>query len=109
MAFGSGPFSFRGVKLDQDAMVITSGAVIEPQALNELLPEWGKNPPPVCVPVTHDEIWWLRDHERGTKLPVTPPQMHNQGNFIVSLGNVCRWLATKAEQEVATKAEQRNR
>jgi electron-transferring-flavoprotein dehydrogenase len=76
---------------------ILSGAVIEPQPLNELLPEWGKNPPPICVPVTQDEFWWLRDHERATKLPVTPPQMHNHGNFIVSLGALCAWLAPQAE------------
>ncbi len=75
---------------------ILSGAVIEPQALNELLPEWGKNPPPICVPVTHDEFWWLRDHARSMKLP-TPPQMHNHGNFIVSLGALCAWLAPQAE------------
>ena len=76
---------------------ILSGAVIEPQPLNELLPEWGKNPPPICVPVTRDEFWWLRDHARATKLPVTPPQMHNRGNFIVSLGALCAWLAPQAE------------
>ena len=76
---------------------ILSGAVIEPQPLNELLPEWGKNPPPICVPVTQDEFWWLRDHARATKSPVTPPQMHNHGNFIVSLGALCAWLAPQAE------------
>ncbi|MEP6939497.1 MAG: electron transfer flavoprotein-ubiquinone oxidoreductase [Rudaea sp.] len=76
---------------------ILSGAVIEPQALNELLPEWGKNPPPVCVPVVADEFWWLHDHARATKLPLTPPQMHNHGNFIVSLGALCAWLAPQAE------------
>ncbi len=75
---------------------ILSGAVIEPQALNELLPEWGKNPPPVCVPVTKDEFWWLRDKTRAMKLPA-PPQMHNHGNFIVSLGALCAWLAPQAE------------
>jgi len=76
---------------------ILSGAVIEPQALNELLPEWGKNPPPICVPVVEDEFWWLRDHARAIKLPLTPPQMHNHGNFIVSLGALCAWLAPQAE------------
>ena len=75
---------------------ILSGAVIEPQPLNELLPEWGKNPPPVCVPVTKDEFWWLRDAQRATQLPA-PPQMHNHGNFIVSLGALCAWLAPQAE------------
>jgi len=76
---------------------ILSGAVIEPQALNELLPEWGKNPPPICVPVTKDEFWFLRNHERAIKSPLTPPQMHNHGNFIVSLGAMCAWLAPQAE------------
>lgn len=76
---------------------ILSGAVIEPQPLNELLPDWGKTPPPICVPVTHDEFWWLHDHQRATKLPLTPPQMHNHGNFIVSLGALCAWLAPQAE------------
>lgn len=76
---------------------ILSGAVIEPEPLNELLPEWGANPPPICVPAGKDEFWWLRDHERATKSPITPPQMHNEGNFIVSLGALCAWLAPHAE------------
>ena len=76
---------------------ILSGAVIEPEPLNELLPEWGANPPPICLPVTKDEFWWLRDHEKATKSPVVPPQMHNHGNFIVSLGALCAWLAPQAE------------
>ncbi len=76
---------------------ILSGAVIEPEPLNELLPEWGKNPPPICVPVTKDEFWFLRDATRATKSPMVPPQMHNQGNFIVSLGALCAWLAPQAE------------
>ncbi|TCV95739.1 electron-transferring-flavoprotein dehydrogenase [Luteibacter rhizovicinus] len=75
---------------------ILSGAVIEPEPLNALLPDWGKNPPPVCVPVKNDEFWMLRDHASATKLP-TPPQMHNHGNFIVSLGALCAWLAPQAE------------
>ena len=76
---------------------ILSGAVIEPQPLNELLPDWGKNPPPICVPVTKDEFWWLRDHQRAIKSPLTPPQMNNHGNYIVSLGALCAWLAPQAE------------
>ncbi|MEO8958067.1 MAG: electron transfer flavoprotein-ubiquinone oxidoreductase [Rudaea sp.] len=75
---------------------ILSGAVIEPQALNELLPEWGRNPPPICVAATKDEFWLLRDATRAMKMP-TPPQMHNHGNFIVSLGALCAWLAPQAE------------
>jgi electron-transferring-flavoprotein dehydrogenase len=110
---GAGPaglaFAIRLKQLNPEARVcviekasaigaqILSGAVIEPQPLNELLPDWGKNPPPICVPVTTDEFWWLRDAQRATKSPLTPPQMHNHGNFIVSLGALCAWLAPQAE------------
>ncbi len=48
---------------------ILSGAVIEPAPLDRLLPEWRKNPPPVCVPVSKDEFWYLRDHTSGIKMP----------------------------------------
>jgi electron-transferring-flavoprotein dehydrogenase len=74
---------------------ILSGAVIEPGPLDELLPGWRDNPPPICVPATEDEFWLLTK-TGGYKLPV-PPQMHNHGNFIVSLGAMCAWLAPQAE------------
>ncbi len=74
---------------------ILSGAVIEPEPLDELLPGWLDNPPPVCIPVEKDELWLLRKDGR-TKLP-TPPQQKNHGNFIVSLGAMCNWMAEKAE------------
>jgi electron-transferring-flavoprotein dehydrogenase len=74
---------------------ILSGAVIEPQPLDELLPGWRDNPPPICVPAKTDEFWMLSKTGRR-KLP-TPPQMHNEGNFIVSLGAMCAWLAPQAE------------
>ena len=74
---------------------ILSGAVIEPQPLDELLPEWRKSPPPICVPAGKDEFYWL-SKTSARKLP-TPPQMHNQGNFIVSLSALCAWLAPHAE------------
>ena len=74
---------------------ILSGAVIEPQPLDALLPGWRDNPPPICVPVTHDEFWLL-SKSGGRKLPL-PPQMNNHGNFIVSLGAMCAWLAPQAE------------
>ena len=74
---------------------ILSGAVIEPQPLDALLPGWRDNPPPICVPATHDEFWMLTK-TGGTKLPMVPPQMHNHGNFIVSLGALCAWLAPQA-------------
>ncbi len=76
---------------------ILSGAVIEPEPLDALLPDWRKQPPPICVPAKQDEFWLLRDGERAIKAPITPPQMHNEGNFIVSLGALCGWLAPQAE------------
>ena len=75
---------------------ILSGAVIEPEPLDALLPGWRDDPPPICVPAKHDEFLLLRDARRATRLP-TPPQMHNTGNFIVSLGALCAWLAPQAE------------
>ena len=74
---------------------ILSGAVIEPGPLDALLPGWRDAPPPICVPAAIDEFWMLSKTGR-TKLP-TPPQMHNHGNFIVSLGALCAWLAPQAE------------
>jgi electron-transferring-flavoprotein dehydrogenase len=75
---------------------ILSGAVIEPGPLDELLPDWRKAPPPVCVPATEDEFWFLT-RTGGFKFPVVPPQMSSHGNFIVSLGALCAWLAPQAE------------
>ena len=75
---------------------ILSGAVIEPGPLDELLPGWRDAPPPVCVPATEDEFWFLTK-TGGFKSPIVPPQMANHGNFIVSLGGLCAWLAPQAE------------
>lgn len=74
---------------------ILSGAVMEPRALNELLPNWQELEAPLNTPVTKDAFQLLTESGHY-KLP-TPPQMHNEGNYIVSLGNVCRWLAEQAE------------
>ncbi len=74
---------------------ILSGAVIEPGPLDEMLPGWRDNPPPICIPAARDEFWYLTK-TGGFKLP-TPPQMHNKGNFVVSLGALCAWLAPQAE------------
>ncbi|MGN2254348.1 4Fe-4S dicluster domain-containing protein [Frateuria sp. GZRe12] len=74
---------------------ILSGAVIEPAPLDALLPGWRDDPPPICVPAGEDEFWLLTK-TGGRKLPV-PPGMNNHGNFIVSLGAMCAWLAPQAE------------
>ena len=75
---------------------ILSGAVLEPRALNELIPDWEKGGAPLHTPVTQDHFVFLSEKSLY-KLP-TPPQMDNQGNFIISLGNFCRWLAEQAEK-----------
>ncbi len=74
---------------------IMSGAVLEPRALNELLPEWRVKNAPITTQVTGDKFLFLTKN-KAIRLP-TPPQMHNKGNYIVSLSNVCRWLASEAE------------
>ena len=78
---------------------ILSGAVVEPRALDELFPNWKELGAPLNVPVTHDEVYFLTSDTKGIKTPnfVIPKPMHNEGNYIVSLGNVCRWLAEQAE------------
>jgi len=75
---------------------ILSGAVFEPRALNELFPDWQTQNAPQYTPVTHDEFLFLT-LRRGFNFPPPPPLMRNQGNFIISLSQFCRWLAEKAE------------
>ena len=79
---------------------ILSGAVFEPRALNELLPDWQQLGAPVTTAVTHDDIYLFSNDSSAKKLPgfAVPKTMHNHGNYIVSIANLCRWLATQAEQ-----------
>ncbi len=74
---------------------ILSGAVFEPRALDELIPDWKARGAPLNTPAGEDRFLYLT-RKRAFRLP-TPPQMNNHGNYIVSLGNVCRWLAQQAE------------
>ena len=77
---------------------ILSGAVIDPVALDQLIPDWRNEDSPIKTKVSDDRFYWLSP-ARAVRLPnlMLPPLMNNHGNYIVSLGNVCRWLATKAE------------
>src|SRR3984885_9973149 len=70
---------------------ILSGAVFEPRALNELIPDWKERGAPLNTPAVEDRFLLLTER-KAFGLP-TPPQMHNHGNYIISLGNLCRWLA----------------
>ncbi|HSE78843.1 MAG TPA: electron transfer flavoprotein-ubiquinone oxidoreductase [Alphaproteobacteria bacterium] len=74
---------------------ILSGAVLEPRALTELIPDWKARGAPLDAPVTQDEFMVLTQ-SGAIRLP-TIPQLHNRGNYIISLGNLCRWLAKEAE------------
>src|SRR5574343_701810 len=74
---------------------ILSGAVIEPRVLNELLPQWREMGAPLITEAKEDQLLLLS--ETGARKLPTPPQMHNEGNYIVSLGKVCRWLGEQAE------------
>ncbi len=77
---------------------ILSGAVLEPRALNELIPDWQDRGAPLNAPVA-EEKFLLLSEKGSTGVPVwmLPPQMQNHGNYVVSLGNVCRWLGEQAE------------
>ena len=78
---------------------ILSGAVLEPTALNELFPDWQAMGAPLNTPVLKDQMHILTSPKTSIALPsfAIPKPMHNEGNYIVSLGNVCRWLAEQAE------------
>ncbi|MEI4549521.1 electron transfer flavoprotein-ubiquinone oxidoreductase [Pseudoalteromonas spongiae] len=78
---------------------ILSGAVFEPRALNELLPNWQELGAPLNTKVSQDDIYWFNDERSAKKLPAfaTPKTFHNDDNYIVSMGNVCRFLAQQAE------------
>ena len=74
---------------------ILSGAVIEPRALNELLPNWREDGAPLSTEAKQDRFLYLTATS-SIRMP-TPRQMHNEGNYIVSLGDTCRWLGQQAE------------
>ena len=77
---------------------ILSGAVLDPRALDELLPDWQQQGAPLHQPVTHDEVLFLS--EKGsiaTPHWLLPQTLRNAGNYIISLGALCKWLATQAE------------
>lgn len=82
-------------KGDQVGAHILSGAVLEPRALNELIPDWQQKNPPLHTPVIQDKFIYLTKN-KAWRLP-TPLPMHNRGNFVISLGLWCRWLAQEAE------------
>ena len=78
---------------------VLSGAVFEPTALNELIPDWQSKDAPLVTEVTDDHIMLLTTDKKQLKVPsiFAPKTMKNHGNYIISLGKLCRWLATQAE------------
>jgi electron-transferring-flavoprotein dehydrogenase len=78
---------------------ILSGAVMDPRAITELFPNWKELGAPLNQPVTEDRFFFLTTEQNALRLPnfMLPKTLHNEGNYIVSLGNVARWLAQQAE------------
>ncbi len=78
---------------------ILSGAVLDPSGLDKLLPDWRDMGAPITVAVKEDKFYMLGE-EGSLRIPnaIMPPLMNNHGNYIVSMGNVCRWMAEKAEE-----------
>jgi len=78
---------------------IISGAILEPTALNELFPDWQERGAPVKTRVVGDDVFYLTGAEGAAKVPglFVPAPMHNKGNYIISLGELCRWLGDQAE------------
>ncbi|GIU14373.1 MULTISPECIES: electron transfer flavoprotein-ubiquinone oxidoreductase [unclassified Shewanella] len=79
---------------------ILSGAVFEPKVLDELFDDWRDKNAPLLTAVTHDEIHMLSSATDARAMPnaLVPKTMHNEGNYIISVGNLCRWLAERAEE-----------
>ncbi|MCL1138289.1 electron transfer flavoprotein-ubiquinone oxidoreductase [Shewanella pneumatophori] len=79
---------------------ILSGAVFEPKVLDELFDDWRDKGAPLNTAVTHDEIHMLSSATDARAMPnaLVPKTMHNHGNYIISVGNLCRWLAERAEE-----------
>ena len=77
---------------------ILSGAVLDPRALSELIPDWKEKGAPLNTPVSRDRFLFLTENSRF-EVPAfaLPACFKNHGNYVVSLGNVCRWLAQQAE------------
>ena len=78
---------------------ILSGAILDPRALNELFPDWKELGAPIDNPVTSDEVYYLINATNKIRVPsmIVPKAAHNSGNYAISLGNFCRWLAEQAE------------
>jgi electron-transferring-flavoprotein dehydrogenase len=77
---------------------ILSGAVLQPTALDELIPDWKEKGAPLNTPVSAEKFLMLTEKKSyGVPIGLLPKQLHNHGNYIVSLGNVCRWMAEQAE------------
>jgi electron-transferring-flavoprotein dehydrogenase len=77
---------------------ILSGAVVDPRALTELMPDWAERGAPLNTQVTAEKFMFLTEHGQvGVPVALLPKPTHNKGNYIISLGNLCRWLAGQAE------------
>jgi electron-transferring-flavoprotein dehydrogenase len=79
---------------------ILSGAVLESRALEELFPDWKEKGAPLNTEVTGDEVYLFTGPEKSVRIPnaFVPRPMHNGGNYVASLGNLCRWLGQQAEE-----------
>ena len=77
---------------------IISGAVFEPQTLFDLFPEEAKNCPTLKISVVKDDLYWLANNNKSIKVPswLMPKSLHNKGNYIISLGELCQWIAERA-------------
>ena len=77
---------------------ILSGAVFEPQTLFDLFPDDAKNCPTLKTPVVKDDLYWLTSSNKSIKIPswLMPKSLHNKGNFIISLGELCQWISERA-------------
>src|SRR5690606_19316839 len=79
---------------------IVSGALLEAQALTELFPDWQERGAPVSLQVSSEDVLYLSGADASVRIPdlLVPPDLHNTGkSYVISLANLCRWLAEQAE------------
>ncbi|MEO1581401.1 MAG: electron transfer flavoprotein-ubiquinone oxidoreductase [Pseudomonadota bacterium] len=79
---------------------ILSGNVFEPRGLEELFPDWKEKSAPLNTPVTRDDVYYMTSEQKATRVPgpFVPKPMHNEGNYVISLGRLVQWMAEQAEE-----------
>src|SRR5438045_2746135 len=98
-ADGGEPLSIAVLEKAREAGAhMLSGAVLDPSSLRDLIPDFAAKGAPLATPVREDRVYFLTSG-RAIKFPITPPPMHNHGNYVISLNQFVKWLSEQVEAE----------